>query len=68
MYIVWTGGLGSPNLMLIVQHNVHHFQPCMQVLLTYHPAFRPLALQQKVFTAMHSLVGWIDQNTGNQYT
>ena len=28
----------------------------MQVLLTYHPAFRPLALQQKVFTAMQVLL------------
>ena len=60
MYIIWTGGLGSPNLCSSLS--------TMQVLLTYHPAFRPLALQQKVFTAMHSLVGWIDQNIENQFT
>lgn len=66
MYIVWTGGLGSPNLMLSSAYCSS--LSTMQVLLTYHPAFRPLALQQKVFTVMHSLVGWIDQNIGNQYT
>ena len=66
MYVVWTGGLGSPNLMLSSAYCSS--LSTMQVLLTYHPAFRPLALQQKVFTTMHSLVGWIDQNIGNQYT